>query len=450
MRKAKWTLVIAGIFSVLLVTLVLIFWYGPFSPASNEESVTVNESGLEQISEQWDFYFCNVDDKQASIFVDLGIHDKAPKPHLPIMGYIKLYLKDPRDNGWPGGEELDFLNKIEDEIEKRQAPNKILYVGRITCNGYREFFFYIDDDTKIEEIARVVFARFPECKYETGSRQDSNWSVYFDFLYPSPKAYQVMSNRWVIDRLERNGDDPNIIREVRHWVYFKSKEHRATYLDIVKNRGFRIDSTRTVRGKERPYEAIISKEQKTHWDRINDTTLLLFDLAVKFEAEYDGWETQGKRGKELAIRNERVQVLGAYRLEPSKELFDKAWQIKYGGTHLSRKDRERNEYALRQELSSVVLLEVLVKDVDENFDVSDFAQKDSDQAAYIEVYLSEDGTAVISDLHRPEADALRIAFYLHFFDVQKELQTSYGPAEVPSIREMPNRLEKLLPYEPVD
>lgn len=30
------------------------------------------------MSDNWDFYFCRIEDEPASIFVDLGIHDDAP------------------------------------------------------------------------------------------------------------------------------------------------------------------------------------------------------------------------------------------------------------------------------------------------------------------------------------------------------------------------------------
>lgn len=40
------------------------------------------------MSEEWDFYFCQVDDKPASIFVDLGIREQVPIAALPHRARI--------------------------------------------------------------------------------------------------------------------------------------------------------------------------------------------------------------------------------------------------------------------------------------------------------------------------------------------------------------------------
>jgi hypothetical protein len=79
-----------------------------------------------------------------------------------------------------------------------------------------------------------------------------------------------------------------------------------------------------------------------------------------------------------------------------------------------------------------------------------FCQEGSDQAAYGEVFLSEDGCAAIPEGAEPAGgSALRVAFYLHFVDPAKALNTSYGHVALPPFGAMPPRLAKLVPYEPV-
>jgi len=66
-------------------------------------------------------------------------------------------------------------------------------------------------------------------------------------------------------------------------------------------------------------------------------------------------------------------------------------------------------------------------------------------------YLSENGDSVVSDdeFGPPPGGAIRLAFFLHFFDPRKPLQTSYGDVPVPPPVEMPERLRWLFRYEPV-
>ncbi len=145
-----------------------------------------------------------------------------------------------------------------------------------------------------------------------------------------------------------------------------------------------------------------------------------------------------------------IQVLGAYEVELTDDLFKKAMETKYGGIQISDAQRRRAEADVREELSSVVLLELLVGNTDKRFSVGDFTQPDSDQAAYDEAYLTADGTSVVSRFDQPETETFRVTFFLHFFDPSKPVTSSYGLLHVPDVRKMPERLQRLVPYQPAD
>src|SRR5262245_27334110 len=145
-----------------------------------------------------------------------------------------------------------------------------------------------------------------------------------------------------------------------------------------------------------------------------------------------------------------VQVLGAYKVEPTAELLAQAMEWKYGGVSLSSGERRLAEQHVRDELARVVLVEVLVGGRDERFSVADFGQAASDQAPYGEVFLSEDGGTVIAQAYDvPSGPTLRAAFFLHHVDPGKELTTSYGAVKLPPLQSVPQRLAELVPYEPV-
>jgi hypothetical protein len=145
-----------------------------------------------------------------------------------------------------------------------------------------------------------------------------------------------------------------------------------------------------------------------------------------------------------------VKVLGVYKVEVSNELFNSVMESKYGGIQLPVKQGKEAEKAVRDELSSIYLLEILIDNPDEKFKMGDIKQSGSDQVAYDEAYLSTDGQAIISHAKRPLGNSIRVAFFLHFFDPQKPLLTSYGEISVPRVEEMPTRLKEIMPYRPVD
>lgn len=146
----------------------------------------------------------------------------------------------------------------------------------------------------------------------------------------------------------------------------------------------------------------------------------------------------------------KIQLLGVYKVEPTPSLINKSWELKFGGLELPEEHRQQTEATVRDELSSVYLIEVIVQNRDEYFNINDFTQSGSDQVAYNEIFLTLDGCSVLSRFLDPDDKDLRIAFFLHFFDPHKPLQSSYGELEIPSVHAMPQRLINLAPYNPVD
>lgn len=146
-----------------------------------------------------------------------------------------------------------------------------------------------------------------------------------------------------------------------------------------------------------------------------------------------------------------IQILGVYRVPLGEADLAQAMAMKY--PHLTRDTRPWREAEQRvaNELQGVVLIEVEITDVDEQFELGDFGQPGSDQAAYDERYLDPSGTQVIAaGLNAPADSNLRVAFFLHYIDPGRPLTTTYGDCVAPPVTEMPARLAAIIKYEPVD
>src|SRR5882762_7466533 len=158
------------------------------------------------MSDNWDFYFLRVDDKPASIFVDLGIAREAPIKTLPFMAYIRVYMKHPRFDGLSSQEEFDALRLIERAIEDVLVDgDKTLYVGRNTTDGVRDFYFYMAQAQDWDSRAKALMASFSTHEFDSGCRGDPEWKTYFAFLYPSDANRQRIENRRLCDVLEERG-----------------------------------------------------------------------------------------------------------------------------------------------------------------------------------------------------------------------------------------------------
>lgn len=109
--------------------------------------------------------------------------------------------------------------------------------------------------------------------------------------------------------------------------------------------------------------------------------------------------------------------------------------------------------------ANVHLVELIVNYPPPQVDVGTFCQSDDSlprsswQTAYDEHYLDDAGTSIIGNAfenHRLPGTSTRIVFFLHDIDFSKPLLWQNGEIMLSSPVAMPDRLAKLIAYEPVD
>ena len=250
--------------------------------------------GEVEMSDEWDFYFTNVNGVLASIFVDLGIRQLVPQASHPWLLWSWVYFEEPREDGLSSSEESPTLREIEDALTRSVSEiSHAELVGRITTDGRREFYFYGPDPARFDDAVSRALESFPKYRFEFGRQEDHGWLHYLNVLYPSPRDNQRIKNRHVLEALKNRGDSLKASRSVSHWAYFRSPEDRARFIAQVISNGFEIcnESEETELATECPYGVTIQRIDHIDWDSINEVTLELFELANEHGGEYDGWET---------------------------------------------------------------------------------------------------------------------------------------------------------------
>jgi uncharacterized protein (TIGR01619 family) len=243
--------------------------------------------------EDWDFYFSNIDDIIGSFYVDLGLAKVAPLTDKPNLVWVSVNMNNPREDGLSSNEEFDTLSVIEDRLQEfiNNRHNSI-YVGRLTTDGRRDFYFYMGDTTFYDKTISESMVAFPTYTYDFGIKNDSQWEQYLNFIYPNPRQFQSIQNRRVVDNLEKNGDPLVKARPVDHWIYFKTDSDRADFLKKIESLKFDI-----VSGDEKtsfgdfPYKLHISRVDNVDLDSVDDYVLDLWEFANECNGDYDGWET---------------------------------------------------------------------------------------------------------------------------------------------------------------
>lgn len=255
------------------------------------------ENEGEAISGSWDSYLINTEDGIASNFVDLGVRPDEPNLHT-MRCLIRVHLTDPDEYGMSTNEESGVLWKIEDALEEMmQQERSGRYVGRSTHSGMRVFCYYMEPSQCPEpEDVAAKLAEFDAYVPELNLESDPEWEFYFEFLYPSPEEWQCLQNRNLIEVLIEHGDQMDVPREIDHWIYFKSSENRAAYLQAVEEMGF------TVRAENETDDGLLGLqifrvEPIVPYD-IDELTLTLYKLAVDHDGDYSGWETPVIKGEE--------------------------------------------------------------------------------------------------------------------------------------------------------
>lgn len=245
------------------------------------------------MSDDWNFYLCRVDDQPASIFVNLGIRKLVPMRDLNTLIWLRLHMLDPRPDGLSSKEEFESLSVIEDMLCDTVGVDvtDARYVGRNTSDGCRDYYFYSSNGADTEKRLSIAMVRYGEYEFETGSRSDEDWSAYLGFLYPSPRAYQTIQNRRLLEYLERNGDLPHVEREITHWIYFSCPIKRRDFVEHVSRLGYRVVDQRDDAEGENKFSLTIGRVSAADTSTINNSVLALYDLAVEYGADYDGWET---------------------------------------------------------------------------------------------------------------------------------------------------------------
>jgi hypothetical protein len=243
--------------------------------------------------ENWDFYQCNVNDKPASIYVNLALKENAPNRGKPNLLIVWLYLQSPSlDHGMTTQEESKILFEIEDalvaSVEKEFLAT---YAGRITNDRRREFYFYGHTTDGFEQLIKATLGSYPNYKFEAWFDDDADWSHYLNLMYPTANNLRWMSDCKVVAQLESHGDDLLQARPIKHWAYFPSVEARDQFSVVVVELGFVIQDYPETDNTQLPCGISFEKSQAAQLNGVFQTTSILEQKVTQFGGSYDGWES---------------------------------------------------------------------------------------------------------------------------------------------------------------
>ncbi len=258
-----------------------------------------------------EFYELYVKDKITMVTVDLSFVNSASIKRFPVCATLQIKFNSPYENGLPPNEDFQIVTQIEDKIivflenkitklaskikrffkQKSKKSESIVYVGRYFYDGEVYFTFYCYEDYNFDQFAKKLMVEFENYEYQASCEIDKEWDFYNDFLYPSELEFQLISDRNLIDRLEKLGDDPEIARDISYWLYFKDVESRQKCLTELLENDYKFEQNHEGAEEEYSRGFVVNKESLLNLDTANAHSTFLYEMAEKYNGCYDGWET---------------------------------------------------------------------------------------------------------------------------------------------------------------
>jgi len=242
--------------------------------------------------EDWETYVLYIKDRPVSVMVDLGFANSSLAKQNQNVIIVSLRVGTVQKDGLPLAKDIRKLDTLENElVDQLHSGLGAVYTGRYTSNGKRDFYFYTNDTSSchshVEKIVKPYQYRFTVlCK------DDPQLSNYTYTLYPTQVELQRIYNRRMIDHLVKAGDQLTAPRVVDHLLFFKTDDDRRKFAKEVIEKRFTVIGAGEEKGvKEQPFSLEISRVDKVDEDSIEEVSLYLWELALKYGARYDGWET---------------------------------------------------------------------------------------------------------------------------------------------------------------
>lgn len=241
--------------------------------------------------ENWQTYFAHIDDLPATILVNLGAAEVEPKP--PHLTWLRISYEVNREDGFPDEAQREALDEIEEALDAamEELGFVVHFVGRLTHQGLRAFYFYSDNPLGVESALGGAMVPFGSDPHEIGQRDEEDWETYFGLLYPSPRDMQLISNQQLLGVLAEHGDDHELPREVEHFAYFPTEVAGHEFAGRAAAEGFTLGEHRPPEEPGAEWGVRVTRVDPVDYFSIGDATLLLFELAEECGGSYDGWET---------------------------------------------------------------------------------------------------------------------------------------------------------------
>ncbi len=244
------------------------------------------------MQEYWEVYMKPIEGAPAMVSFNASIAEDLPDMALGYVGFVKVPLNHPTEDGLISAEEEDSIGFMEDSLEMESLRYRIgTYVGRIVTKSEINFIYYLKYEFEWPDTVNAAMRKFDDYTFEMGSREDFEWEVYQKLLFPNNKEWQIIQNHHTCDQLKEAGDNLRLERAIEHKMFFENTEDRNRFVEYISNEGFKVQKEMEPSDEIPLHGLQFYRVDKPYYYNIDALTLSLIEQGATYSGQYDGWET---------------------------------------------------------------------------------------------------------------------------------------------------------------
>ena len=240
------------------------------------------------LSEQWEFYQCDINNQPFSIRFDTVIESLAESVKKLYPHIIELLIPfiESKENGFPTRSEMERINKIEDSFYP--GAYNVRLIGAITGGNCSRFVFCCGGtDRDVENIIQTLMSVNKSIKFLKKAFMNNYFQYYNDVIAPSAYEKSWIMNRHVCDNLKKNGEAFSAPREVDFRCYFAGIQYIQDVANKLCEQGFVVRDQEKAENGE--YLLDFTLEGIPSYDWINGITNGIIDILDGTDGYFDGW-----------------------------------------------------------------------------------------------------------------------------------------------------------------
>jgi len=233
----------------------------------------------------WDFFFCKLAGKPASVRINLSLLEMLPMETHSQLVYLILPLKMPDRQGMIHAEEARTIREMETDIVRLATLDlNGMYALRYTGKGRRSLYFYLPPHMEVADLLGACMEAYPEYRFSLGVLADPHWNFYRTTLQED----WLQERNLEVPQWEVSADDA-IPQEIEHAFRCASETCRRQFMEVAREKNFAVSHLKfSARHQDHPYELTMSRMELNTPKQLSDLRHSLSEIATTFQGLYLG------------------------------------------------------------------------------------------------------------------------------------------------------------------